>query len=72
MAINTTTPSDVVFTLYDMRGRVVVSHNQSVPLGYTNVAIPSSGQLASGMYIAYVVIQSNGESVKKVVRLAVY
>lgn len=72
MAMNTTTPSDVEVTLYDMRGRAVVSHNQSVPLGYTNVVIPSSGQLASGLYIAHVVIQSNGDSVKKVIRLAVY
>lgn len=72
LSINTTTPSDVDITLYDMRGRAVVAHNQSVPLGYTNVTIPGTGQLASGMYIAYVVIKSNGESVKKVVRLAVY
>ncbi|MDA0945256.1 MAG: T9SS type A sorting domain-containing protein, partial [bacterium] len=72
MSINTTTPSDVDITLYDMRGRAVVAHNQSVPLGYTNVTIPGTGQLASGMYIAYVVIKSGGDSVKKVVRLAVY
>lgn len=72
MSINTTTPSDVEITVYDMRGRAVVAHNHSVPLGYTNVTIPGTGQLASGMYIAYVVIKSNGESVKKVVRLAVY
>ena len=72
VAINTTAPSDVDITVYDMRGRPVISHNQSVPLGYSNVTIPSTRQLASGMYLAYVVIKSNGESVKKVVRLAVY
>lgn len=72
MSINTTTPSDVEITVYDMRGRAVVAHNHSVPLGYTNVTIPGTGQLASGMYIAYVVIKSDEKSVKKVVRLAVY